>query len=91
LYKEAVTKTYASNQRNILLIVTSKRHWGLSVGEPAEENGYDRSSLWNFAGRQTSLLMGVGTPINILENIPELTCLTVWCLLVMPETECCYC
>jgi queuine tRNA-ribosyltransferase len=26
LYKEAVTKTYASNQRNILLIVTSKRH-----------------------------------------------------------------
>jgi queuine tRNA-ribosyltransferase len=42
---------------------------GLSVGEPAEEICYDEVVCEILPEDKPRYLMGVGTPINILENI----------------------
>jgi queuine tRNA-ribosyltransferase len=73
LYKEAVTKTYASNQRIYRQFnQVANAIGGLSVGEPAEEMYAMTEVVCEILPKTNlSLFDGVGTPINILENIAQ--------------------
>ena len=71
LFKEVPIKTYVDNQQNLLhQRAVGNAIGGLSVGEPAEELYAMTEVVCEVLPEdKPRYLMGVGTPINILENI----------------------